>query len=66
MITDPEQIEPDHESDSCQVAKGTSVGNLRVNWRSICGNWSSSFLIGCRIVMNVTDMKKLMEMNHDH
>lgn len=65
MITDPQ----DTNKDTIQVIRGGCWYNTDQNCWSVIRNWGDLEYwdndLGIRIVMNITDMKKLMEMNHE-
>lgn len=66
MITDPVE----NTKDRGQVVKGTSknwdLNFVRSSKRILENKDYHAGNVGIRIVMNVTDMKKLMESNYDH
>lgn len=65
MITDPERI---GESEDTKIAKGDCFLNILIvmGRQNYFASDVHTFYAGFRIVMNVTDMNKLMEINHDN
>lgn len=66
MITDPEEIRSNDKFNTRGASHYLDIFMMDVYARIFDYFDSDSFANGIRIVMNITDMKKLMEINHDH
>lgn len=70
MITDPITIPRNkyhpHTIVGWSVANNENQISMNSTYSSGMNSNMGNMFVGCRIVMNVTDMKKLMEMNSDH
>lgn len=72
MITDPKQTERRNgmRSEECKIVMGggytTDKSWISLVYSAINPEEDKDLDVGLRIVMNITDMKKLMEINHDN
>lgn len=68
MITDPENKTSGEYKFMTLMGDSICCNSLfiRSNDRGVWRKEQNDIDLGIRIIMNVTDMKKLMESNHDH